>query len=224
MFTGIVENQGFVVKREERGGQVRFGFGFQKKEQGLKVGDSVAVSGVCLTAVRVSSSGFEADVVRQTLEVTTLGGLKLGGRVNLERSLKLGSGLGGHFVTGHIDGRGKILKIERRNRNTTLFINASKAIIALLADKGSVACDGISLTVQKVRGSVFQIAVIPHTLKVTTLGSKKIGSEVNLEVDIVARYLQMCFAKEKSRKTFSSRTILRELLRQGQDWKKSSRS
>jgi len=222
MFTGIIENEGLIIKQEERGGQVRFGFRFQKKELGLKVGDSIAVSGVCLTAVRASSTGFEADVVRQTLEATTLGSLKMGGRVNLERSLKLGAGLGGHFVTGHIDERGKIVKIEKRKKNTTLFITASKDIIALLADKGSVACDGISLTVQKVRGSVFEIAVIPHTLKVTTLGLKRVGSEVNLEVDIVARYLQMCFSKEKSRKTFSSRTILRELLRQGLEWKNGS--
>jgi riboflavin synthase len=220
MFTGIVENQGIVVKKEERGGQVRFRFRFQKKEKGLKVGDSIAVSGVCLTAVRVNPSFFEVDVVRQTLEATTLGELERGGRVNLERSLKIGSGLGGHFVTGHIDGRGTIVKIERRKKNTTLFLTASKDIIALLADKGSVACDGISLTVQKVRGQIFQIAVIPHTLKVTTLGSKRVGSKINLEVDIVARYLQMCFAKERARKTFSSRTILRELLQQGVEWKK----
>jgi len=220
MFTGIVENQGIVIKKDERGGQVRFGFRFQRKEKGLKVGDSIAVSGVCLTAVRVSSSGFEVDVVRQTLEATTLGALARGGRVNLERSLKIGSGLGGHFVTGHIDGRGTIVKIEKRKKNTTLFLKASKDIIALLADKGSVACDGISLTVQKVRGDIFQIAVIPHTLKVTTLGIKRMGSEVNLEVDIVARYLQMCFSKERSQRTFSSRTILRELLQQGVEWKK----
>jgi len=220
MFTGIVENQGIVVKREDSGGQVRFGFRFQKKEKGLKIGDSIAVSGVCLTAVRVSPSGFEVDVVRQTLEATTLGTLERGGRVNLERSLKIGDGLGGHFVTGHIDGRGTIVKIEKRKKNTTLFLTASKDIIALLADKGSVACDGISLTVQKVRGKVFQIAVIPHTLQVTTLGIKQAGSEVNLEVDIVARYLQMCFAKERSRRTFSSRTVLRELLQRGVEWKK----
>jgi riboflavin synthase len=220
MFTGIVENQGIAVKKEERGGQVRFGFRFQKKEKGLKVGDSIAVSGVCLTAVRVSPNGFEVDVVRQTLEATTLGMLERGGHVNLERSLKVGDGLGGHFVTGHIDGRGTIVKIEKRKKNTTLFMTTSKDIIKLLADKGSVACDGISLTVQKVRGNVFQIAVIPHTLQVTTLGIKRVGSEVNLEVDIVARYLQMCFAKERSRRTFSSRTILRELLQQGVEWKK----
>jgi riboflavin synthase len=220
MFTGIVENQGVVVKKAECGGQVRFRFRFQRKEKDLKVGDSIAVSGVCLTAVRVSSNGFEADVVRQTLQATTLGALELRDRVNLERSLKIGDGLGGHFVTGHIDGRGTIIKIERRKKNTTLFLKASKDIIALLADKGSVACDGISLTVQKVSGSVFQIAVIPHTLKVTTLGAKRVGSEVNLEVDIVARYLQMCFKKEKSRRAFSSKTILRELLQRGLGWKK----
>ena len=220
MFTGIVENQGIAVKKEECGGQVRFGFRFQKKEKGLKVGDSIAVSGVCLTAVRVSPNGFEVDVVRQTLEATTLGRLERGCHVNLERSLKVGDGLGGHFVTGHIDGRGTIVKIEKRKKNTTLFMTTSKDIIKLLADKGSVACDGISLTVQKVRGNVFQIAVIPHTLQVTTLGIKRVGSEVNLEVDIVARYLQMCFAKERSRRAFSSRTILRELLQQGVEWKK----
>jgi riboflavin synthase len=220
MFTGIVENQGIVVKKEACGGQARFGFRFQRKEKGLKVGDSIAVSGVCLTAVRVSTSGFEVDVVHQTLEATTLGMLERGGRVNLERSLKIGDGLGGHFVTGHIDGRGTITKIEKRNKNTTLFLTASKDIIALLADKGSIACDGISLTVQKVRGKIFQIAVIPHTLQVTTLGIKRVGSEVNLEVDIVARYLQMCFAKERSRRVFSSRAILRELLQQGVEWKK----
>ncbi len=220
MFTGIVENQGIVVKKEERGGQVQFRFRFQRKEKGLKVGDSIAVSGVCLTAVRVSPSAFEVDVVRQTLEATTLGMLERGCRVNLERSLKIGDELGGHFVTGHIDGRGTIMKIEKRKKNTTLFLTASEDIIALLADKGSVACDGISLTVQKVRGKIFQIAVIPHTLQVTTLGIKRVGSEVNLEVDIVARYLQMCFTKERCRRAFSSRTILRELLQQGVEWKK----
>ena len=220
MFTGIIENQGTVIKKEERGGQIRFRFRFQKKEKGLKVGDSMMTDGVCLTAVRVSPGYFEVDVVRQTLEATTLGALELGGRVNLERSLVVGGGLGGHFVTGHIDGRGTIAKIEKRKKNTTLFLTASKDIIKLLADKGSVACDGISLTVQKVRGRGFQIAVIPHTLKVTTLGAKRVGSQVNLEVDIVARYLQKCFAKERSRRTFSSRTILRELLQQGVEWKK----
>lgn len=214
MFTGIIENQGIIVKKENCEGQIRFGFRFHKKEKHLAIGDSIAVDGVCLTAVWINADGFEADVVRQTLEATTLGTLNLGHRVNLEKSLKMGSSLGGHFVTGHIDGRGTIVKIEKRKKNTTLFIQASKDIIRLLADKGSVACDGISLTVQKVRGRIFQIAVIPHTLKVTGLGGKKAGSQVNLEVDIVARYLQKCFRGKKSKKTLSSRIILQELLSQ----------
>ena len=215
MFTGMIENQGIVIKKEERDGQIRFRFQFQKREKGLKVGDSIMTDGVCLTVVRVSPSCFEVDVVRQTLDATTLGTLQVGNRVNLEKSLRVGDTLGGHFVTGHIDGRGRIARIEKRKKNTTLFIQAHKDIIALLADKGSVACDGISLTVQKVKGKQFQIAVIPHTLKVTTLGTKQVGSEINLEVDIVARYLRGCFSKERSQKTFSSRTILKELLKQG---------
>ncbi|MBU9889184.1 MAG: riboflavin synthase [Candidatus Omnitrophica bacterium] len=212
MFTGIVENQGRVFKKDERGGQVRFGFRFRSREKGLRVGDSIAVDGVCLTAVRAGPYFFEADVVRQTLQATTLGALRLGDRVNLERSLRYGASLGGHFVTGHIDGPGRIVRIEKKKKNTTLFLETSKDIIGLLASKGSVACDGISLTVQEVRGRVFQIAVIPHTLKVTTLGAKRAGDRVNLEVDIVARYLQVCFRKQRTNKGTSSRSILKGLL------------
>lgn len=214
MFTGIIENLGTVIKKETRGGQVRFRFRFLKKEKRLRVGDSIAVNGTCLTAVRVSPSGFEADVVRETLRATTLGRLRLGDRVNLERSLRVGDEMGGHFVTGHVDGRGKIVKIEKRIKNTTLFIKAPAAIIALQAAKGSVAIDGISLTVQKVHGLIFEIAVIPHTFKVTTLGLKKIGSEVNIEIDIVARYLRSCFSGRVIERV-SSREILEGLLTQG---------
>jgi riboflavin synthase len=157
---------------------------------------------------------FEADVVRETLQATTLGWLGLGSRVNLERSLRAGDELGGHFVTGHIDGRGKIVKIEKSKRNTTLFIQAAKDIIARQAPKGSVAIDGISLTVQKIHGAIFEIAVIPHTLKVTSLGCKSTGSEVNIEIDIVARYVAAILGKKKTGPV-SSREILKALLSQG---------
>lgn len=213
MFTGIIENQGTVIKKEERGGQIRFKFRLRDKVKNFKVGDSIAVDGTCLTAVRTAPLSFEADVVRETLQATTLGQLKLGSRVNLERSLRVGDELGGHFVTGHIDGRGKIVKIAKNKRNTTLFIQASKDIIARQAPKGSVAIDGISLTVQKIHGSIFEIAVIPHTLKVTTLGLKGTGSEVNIEIDIVARYLEACFKRKKAG-SVSSRKILKALLSQ----------
>lgn len=214
MFTGIIENQGIVAQKQNCGGQVRFGFKFVHKDRKLKVGDSIAVSGTCLTVVRSEATGFEADVVRETLEATTLGSLKLGDLVNLEKSLKVGDRLGGHFVTGHIDGRGKVVEIERRRKNTTLFVQAPKDIIALQAPKGSIALDGISLTVQKVHGSVFEIAVIPHTLKVTTLGLKRPGSEVNIEIDIVARYLKACFPGRRI-SGCSSKNILKMLLRKG---------
>ncbi len=215
MFTGIIENKGRIVKKEKRGGQIRFGFQLQKKEKHFKIGDSMAVEGVCLTAVEVKDRYFEADVVRETLQATTLGGFRSGDFVNLEKSLRVGDPLGGHFVTGHIDGRGRIVKIEKDKKNTTLSIQASKDIIGLLASKGSVACDGISLTVQKIRNDIFEIAVIPHTLRETTLCKKKIGSFVNIEIDIVARYLQECLKLERVQRHYSSKVILRELLKWG---------
>jgi len=153
--------------------------------------------------------------VRETLQATTLGGFRSGDFVNLEKSLRVGDPLGGHFVTGHIDGRGRIVKIEKDKKNTTLSIQASKDIIGLLASKGSVACDGISLTVQKIRNDIFEIAVIPHTLRETTLCKKKIGSFVNIEIDIVARYLQECLKLERVQRHYSSKVILRELLKWG---------
>ncbi len=214
MFTGIIENQGVVIEKEKRGGQVRFGFKFVRKDRKPKVGDSIAVSGTCLTVVRGETAGFEVDVVRETLEATTLGNLKRGDLVNLEKSLKAGDPLGGHFVTGHIDGRGKVIEIKRLKKNTTLFVQAPKDIIALQVPKGSIALDGVSLTVQKVHGSVFEIAVIPHTLKVTTLGLKRPGSEVNIEIDIVARYLKAFFPGKRI-SGWSSKNILKMILRKG---------
>jgi len=214
MFTGIIENEGTVVEKKSRGGQIRFTFRFKRKVKEIKVGDSIAVDGVCLTAVKINPQYFSVDAVKETLEATTLGDLERGSKVNLERSLKAGDRLGGHFVTGHIDGCGKIIKIERRKKNTTLFIQAPAAIIAMLAPKGSVALDGISLTVQKVHRRLFEIAVIPHTLKETTLGIKGVGSKLNIEIDIVARYLKACF-KKPAKKVISSKVILKALLKQG---------
>lgn len=193
MFTGIIQNQGNVVKKESLGRQVRFFIRMAKKEKRkLEPGESIAVNGVCLTARRCSSQGFEADVIRETLEATTLGSLKPGSKVNLERSLRLGDSLGGHFVTGHVDEVARIIHIERAGNNRTFSIRAGKKILTLIASKGSVTVDGISLTVQKVRGSVFEVGLVPHTLKETSLGEKKSGDAVNLEADLIARYLSLC--------------------------------
>lgn len=190
MFTGIVQNQGRVIKKEKRGGVVHLGLRFKRKETGLRAGESIAVDGVCLTVAKIARNGFEADIVRETLDDTTLGSLRLGDWLNLERSLKKDDRVGGHFVTGHVDGRGRIEKIKRSGRNLVLQIAAPKAIIRSLAAKGSVAVDGISLTVQALKGMGFKVAVVPHTLRETTLSRKRVGDFVNLEEDLIFRYLK----------------------------------
>ena len=216
MFTGIVQNQGKVVKKENRGNVVRLGLRFKKKETGLCVGESIAVAGVCLTVAKAGGQGFEADCIRETLAATTLGWLRLGDWVNLERSLKKEDRIGGHFVTGHVDGRGRIEKIEKNGRNVVLQLKTSKDIIRALAVKGSVAVDGISLTVQALEGTSFDVALVPHTLRATTLGRKKIGEFVNLEVDLIFRYLKRIDQNFKPERTPSSRIpALPGLKRQG---------
>jgi riboflavin synthase len=212
MYSGIVTNQGIVVKRQELGTSIHFVFRFKKPEGPVKLGESIAVDGVCLTVAGIIGSGrsethrgtrgvrgrptgsgvgFEADVVRETLGATTLGALRPGDRVNLERSLKYGDELGGHFVTGHIDGTGKIAHIEKRKKNWLITFEASKSLMKCLAQKGSIAVDGISLTVQSLTKKNFKITIIPHTLKETTLGRKTLGDAVNLEIDLITRYLKV---------------------------------
>ena len=202
MFTGIISNQAKVIKKEKHGAQVRFVFRFIHKEKNRPVpGESIAVNGVCLTAVKIGRDFFEAVAVRETLEATTLSSLETGSKVNTERSLKMGDSLGGHFVTGHIDGCGRILKIEKSGKNYSFWIQAPPALKPYLAVKGSVGVDGISLTVQAVKGLSFKVAVIPYTFSHTTLGTKKAGSEVNLEADLVARYLNVLSSSLSPRKS-----------------------
>ncbi|MFA6601226.1 MAG: riboflavin synthase [Candidatus Omnitrophota bacterium] len=191
MYSGIVTNQGIVIRRELRGTSIRFIFRFKRKEKPIKLGESIAVDGVCLTVAGLTAKGFAADVVRETLEATTLGALRPKDRVNLERSLKVGDEIGGHFVTGHIDGAGRIAHIEKRKKNWLITFEAPKAILSCLAQKGSVAVDGISLTVQSLAARNFKITIIPHTLKETTLGRKGVGDHVNLEIDLITRYLKV---------------------------------
>ena len=188
MFTGMIQVLGQVEALQRQKGQIRLAFSFQKEQKNVQEGESIAVNGVCLTAVQIKKSGFKADLLPETLSATNLGKLKRGSRVNLERSLKWGDSIGGHFVTGHVDAVGRIAQIQRRNGNWSLLMNAPKTIIFKLVPKGSIACDGISLTVQALAPQGFYVAVIPHTLSVTTLGKKKIGDEVNLEIDLLFRY------------------------------------
>lgn len=211
MFTGIIQNLGRVTAVSKHGKMTRLAFQFSGRQKQTEKGESIAINGVCLTAIRIDSRGFEADLLPETLSVTNLGSLCVGDDVNLERSLRAGDAIGGHFVTGHVDAVGKIAQILDRGGNWSLLVDAPRTIISKLAVKGSVACDGVSLTLQEVTPKSFRVAVIPHTLKVTTLGRKKVGDQVNLEIDMLMRY-QDSFSKKQSRK---KKLTLKELKMQG---------
>jgi riboflavin synthase len=191
MFTGIVQDIGRVQAREERGGDVRLTIAVQHLDlSSTAVGDSICVQGCCVTALEVRDSSFQADLSRETLEVTTLGELKLGSPVNLEAALRAGDPLGGHLVSGHIDGVGRVLASSSDARSLRLMIAAPAELARYIARKGSVTLDGVSLTVNEVDGATFGVNLIPHTQEVTTLGRLEKGARVNLEVDQVARYIE----------------------------------
>jgi riboflavin synthase len=191
MFTGIVQDIGRVVSREARGGDERLLIAFDRLDpSGINVGDSICVQGCCLTAVELRDRTFAADVSRESLSLTTLGNLESGSRVNLEPSLKAGDPLGGHLVSGHVDGIGEITALSGDARSTRIEISVPPALARYLARKGSVAIDGVSLTVNEVQGNVFGINLIPHTQAVTTLGALSAGTRVNVEVDQIARYVE----------------------------------
>ena len=195
MFTGIVQDVGRVVSREARGGDERLLIAFGRLDaSGMNVGDSICVQGCCLTAVELGDRTFAADVSRETLSLTTLGDLKPGSRVNLEPSLKAGDPLGGHLVSGHVDGVGEVAAIGGDARSTRIEVTAPPALARYIARKGSVTLDGVSLTVNEVQGATFGVNLIPHTQAVTTLGSLGIGTRVNIEIDPIARYVERLLA------------------------------
>jgi riboflavin synthase len=195
MFTGIVHSEGVVGAIEPRGGDVRLRVDCpQLDPASASLGDSIAVNGVCLTAVELSTTGFAADVSRESLKLTTLGELKSGQRVNLERALTLATPLGGHLVTGHVDGVGEILERRQEARSVQFRVRAPAELAHYIARKGSICIDGVSLTVNAVDGPVFAINIVPHTFEVTNASDWKPGLRVNLEVDIVARYLERLLA------------------------------
>jgi riboflavin synthase len=191
MFTGIVQATGTVDGIESRSGDVRLRVRCPTLSlDGATRGDSIAVNGVCLTAVAFDGEGFEADVSRETLNLTTLGRMRAGSRVNLEKSLTLATPLGGHLVTGHVDGVGEVLSRAGEGRSIRFVISVPEDLARYVARKGSVCIDGVSLTVNRVEGASFEVNIVPHTLEATTLDEWVPGHRVNLEVDIVARYLE----------------------------------
>ena len=192
MFTGIIEEIGSVASVEPsgNGAGARIKIRAQKILKGTKTGDSIAVNGVCLTATSLGADFFTADVMAETLRRSNLGSLSSGSEVNLERAMSAEGRFGGHIVSGHIDGTGTIAETEREGNAVWVYVSAPKEILDLIVQKGSIAIDGISLTVAKVDQKQFAVSVIPHTGEETTLLSKKPGDLVNLENDIVGKYVQ----------------------------------
>lgn len=199
MFTGIIQAVGRVAALEFRGGDVRITLeaGALPMDD-VRPGDSIAVNGVCLTAVVRTGRGFAADVSRESLGLTTLGGLSAGSRVNLEKALTLAAPLGGHLVSGHVDGLGRI--VERRDdaRSVRFTIEAPPELARYIAPKGSICVDGASLTVNRVDGCRLELNIIPHTVRETIMGGYRAGDRVNLEVDLIARYLERLLLGDKA--------------------------
>lgn len=190
MFTGIVEGKGKVknLGNGSSGFTVTIEAPFDLSSD--KVGDSISVNGICLTATKIEKTTFSADVSKETLSRTNLGKLKSGSEVNLERALKLGDRLGGHLVTGHIDGPGTVKKMEKRGESLYIEIAVEEKELKYIVQKGSITVDGVSLTINSVGNDFFTLNIIPHTLELTTLGEIKPGSHVNIETDIIGKYVE----------------------------------
>jgi len=213
MFTGIIGAVGQVVQREMRRGDVRIGISTGKLDLGdVSVGDSIAVNGICLTVVVLRQDGFAADVSGETLACTTLGQWQVGERVNLEKAITPSTRLGGHLVSGHVDGVGRLSERRADARSVRLRIEAPAGLARYIAAKGSICVDGVSLTVNEVNGATFDLNIVPHTLAETIVGDYQPGCRVNIEVDLVARYLERLLLGDNAAEKGSALT--REFLRQ----------
>ena len=207
MFTGIIQAVGSIALIERKGGDARLRIHAGALDiSDVQLGDSIGVDGVCLTAVEHSANGFSADVSGETLMRTTLGNLSAGSRVNLEKALTPSSRLGGHLVSGHVDGVGEVVERRAEARSVRFRIQAPAALARYIATKGSICLDGVSLTVNAVEGALFDINVVPHTLQSTTLDEYRPGHRVNLEVDLIARYLERLMLGERAADTASAIT------------------
>jgi riboflavin synthase len=196
MFTGIILATGRVTAIAKKGGDLELSIDASGLDMGrISLGDSVSVQGVCLTVTRKEGALFHADVSLETLSKTTFGTLTVGSKVNLEPSLRAGDALGGHMVSGHVDAVGKLVRAAADARSWRLEIELPPALMRFVAPKGSICINGVSLTVNDVEGHRFDVNIIPHTREVTTLGELKVGDGVNIEIDVVARYLARLMTK-----------------------------
>lgn len=195
MFTGIIQAVGRIAACTQKGGDVRMEIATASLPMhGVVVGDSIAVEGVCLTVVALTDQGFSTDLSRETLDLTTLGAAVVGSRVNLEKAMTMGQPFGGHIVSGHVDGVGRVKSWSADARSMRMEIEVQPELARYIARKGSVTVNGVSLTVNEVDDSGFGVNIIPHTQEATTLGALQTGDRVNLEVDLLARYLERLLA------------------------------
>lgn len=215
MFTGIVEEIGTVKNIIKGSRSIKLAIAAQKVLENTNLGDSIAVNGVCLTVTALGKNGFTADVMPESMSKTNMGKLKPGDRVNLERALTLASRLGGHIVSGHIDGVGEIIDMEKDDNAVRVTLTASSKVMKYIVSEGSVALDGVSLTVAHLGENDFTVSLIPHTAQVTTLLDKKVGDKLNVENDVVGKYVERLLdfsAKNetKEKKPSLSLSFLRE--------------
>ena len=190
MFTGIIEEKGTVASVRKGNVSSRITFSASKVLEDIHEGDSIAVNGVCLTATDITGSTFTADVMAETMRRSSLGSLKSGDRVNMERAMLCGGRFGGHIVSGHIDGTGTVTSLKREENAVWVTISADSSLLKYIVEKGSVALDGISLTVASVSDNDFKVSIIPHTGSETTLLSKQPGSIINIECDMIGKYVE----------------------------------
>jgi len=212
MFTGIIQSVGQLQSMRPQGGDQRITVATGKLSMAdVVLGDSIAVNGVCLTAIDFDKQSFQADVSNETLACTTLGDLTVGAPVNLEKALLPTTRLGGHLVSGHVDGVGEVVALESDGRSVRFTLRAPQELARYIATKGSICVEGISLTVNNVEGQEFGLNIVPHTLEETNLNNAEVGRLVNLEVDIIARYLErMLMGSDSTDESGVSRTLLAE--------------
>lgn len=210
MFTGIVEETGSVVRVQKGAHSAVLMVQARKVLEGTRIGDSIAVNGICLTVTAMSPDTFTADVMHETLDRTGLSGLGPGSPVNLERAMPADGRFGGHIVSGHIDGVGRITDVRRDDTAVWYTVEAAPELLRLVVEKGSIALDGISLTVAATGRNTFSVSIIPHTAAQTVLGRRKAGDLVNLETDIIGKYVEKLMGREPELKTQSA--ITREFL------------
>ena len=199
MFTGIISAIGDIASLEERGGDVRLTIRSGNLNLAdVQLGDSIACNGACLTAVELTGEGFVADVSVETLNLTTIGNWQTGSRINMEKAMQATDRFGGHIVSGHVDGIGEVVALEEDARSWRFRLRAPREIAKYIAHKGSITVDGTSLTVNIVEGAEFELNIVPHTLQHPVMGDYKVGTKVNLEVDLVARYLERLLLGDKA--------------------------